>query len=90
MSIAPGTWVKFTADARLRNITKEGLREQAGMHEGAMIGEVAEAVVVQKIGHDAFTVVFPEQNLFGWVYAHEAYVSDPRRPLEKLDFVKVR
>jgi hypothetical protein len=90
MSIAPGTWVKFTADARLRSFNKDGQRDQRGMHEGVLIGEQDHAVVTQALGIDAYAVLFPEKNFVGWVYNHECYVEDPRKPLEKLNFVKVK
>lgn len=91
MTIERGTWVKFTADARLRKLTDDGLREQMSMGEGALIGEDLEAVVVQPISTGpnqpeiGYTVFFPEKNLFGWVYNYELYVQDPLRPKHQLN-----
>ena len=90
MSIVAGTWVKFTADARLRQVTKEGAREQRNMHEGLLIGEQERALVTQAMGSDAYAVFFPERNFIGWVYNHELYVENPAQPPEKLNFVKVK
>lgn len=89
MSYAAGTWVKFTADARLRKITDKGVTEQKNMGEGLTIGEQKEGVLVQAVGPDAYTVVFPDTGHFGWVYNYEFYVL-PNRPLHKLNLKPVK
>lgn len=89
MTIAAGTWVKFTADGRLRSISKEGSRSQSGLHEGLLIGEQERAIVTQTAGADSYIIFFPEKNMIGWCYAHECYVENPRQPLAKINFVKV-
>jgi hypothetical protein len=86
--IAQGTWVKFTADARLRKLSESGHREQGGMHEGILIGEKERAVVTQQLGESAYAVFFPEGSHIGWVYNHECYVENPLQPLVKLTFNK--
>lgn len=86
-NLPQGTWVKFTSDARLRKVTAEGRREQSGMNEGVLIGEKLRAVVVQKMGEDAYTVLIPEGNYFGWCYNFEMYVEDALQPPAKLDLI---
>lgn len=83
MSHTPGTWVKFTSDARLRKITDKGVLEQRNLTEGLLIGENKEAVLVQQMGNDAYTVVFPDTGHFGWVYTYEFYLMQNKAP-EKL------
>lgn len=89
MSLPAGTWVKFTADARLRKITDKGVMEQKNLAEGLQIGELKEAVIVQPVGSDAYTVVFPETGHFGWVYTYEFY-TQPTRPLYNLTLKPVK
>lgn len=81
MSHATGTWVRFTADARLRKITDKGVPEQKAIAEGLLIGENKEAVIVQPLGTDAYTVVFPDTGHFGWTYNYEFYVIPNKAPL---------
>jgi hypothetical protein len=92
--LPPGTWIQFNADSRLRQINAKGQREQQGMGEGVLIGEVntntgkrTEAVVVQPIGEDAHTVYFPEKNMFGWCWNYEVLVND-KKPTLQLNLVK--
>lgn len=80
MAHAAGTWIKFTSDARLRKITDKGIQEQKNMGEGLTIGEKAEAVIVQQMGADSYTVVFPDTGFYGWVYNYEFYVQAGRTP----------
>jgi hypothetical protein len=82
MAHAKGTWIKFTADARLRKITDQGVQEQRNMGEGLLIGEQAEAVIVQQMGQESYTVYFPEGQHFGWVYNYEFWVQQGRPLLE--------
>jgi hypothetical protein len=86
-NIPAGTVVKFTADARLRQINPQGQRIQSGMNEGTVIGEKLEAVVTQRLGADGYAVYFREQNVMGWTYNYELYVVDQFAPLVKLKHV---
>lgn len=85
--LRPGTWVSFTADARLRKITDTGVREQRGFGDGIYIGEGKEAIVAQNLGDNTYTVVIPEGNYFGWVYNYEV-IQVPNRPLANINFQK--
>ena len=80
MALVSGTWVKFTSDGRLRKITDKGVQEQRNMGEGMIIGEKAEGVIVQKMGNDSFTIIFPDTNVFGWCYTYELYEQVGRTP----------
>lgn len=84
--LTPGTWVTFTSDSRLR-LVKEGHREQLGIQEGLLIGEQQQAVIVQKITPDSYTIIFPDTQMFGWVYSYEI-VADLAKPKLQLSFVK--
>ena len=86
-NIPQGTRVKFTADARLRQVTPEGKRIQSSMNEGTVIGEKLEGIVVQRLGADGYTVIFKEGGHFGWVYNYELYVIDPHAKPEQLNLV---
>ncbi len=86
-NIPQGTRVRFTADARLRQVTATGQRVQSSMNEGTVIGEKLEALVVQRLGADGYTVIFKEGGHFGWVYNFELYVVDPMAKPEKLNVV---
>lgn len=82
MNHAAGTWVKFTSDSRLRKISDKGVPDQKAMGEGVLIGENKEAVLVQPLGTDAYTVFFPDLDLFGWVYTYEFVVLRTKEPMK--------
>ena len=86
-NIPSGTKVKFTADARLRQITAEGQRVQSSMNEGTVIGEKLEGIITQRLGADGYAVFFPEQNVVGWVFNFEFYVIDHNAAPVKLNLV---